>query len=343
MSCVSAASLDASGAARMVDVSGKDVTARTAVACGTVRTTSEVIGLLTEGGLPKGDALTTARLAGVMGAKRTSELIPLCHQIALTKVDVDFELGTDSVDITATIHGPVIAGDPARGAALTLKSVQFAETDRSLDCLIPMLRAGSCDELFLAVRGWGLIDHNLVAADTGGHIGHLVRAVVPRRPAVNGWLPVPGWTGEYEWDGMIPADRMPRADDPERGFLVTANNRVVTTVPGTGDYFCTDAHPPARARRIEDLLAGPGPVDPSDMTAIHADDASESARLFQSALAEVTPPSASGTGWPRPTPTGPSAPRTGSSACSTRPADSTNGRSACASGPATASPRPGPT
>src|SRR5690606_11114942 len=86
----------------MVDVSGKDVTARTAVACGTVRTTSEVIGLLTEGGLPKGDALTTARLAGVMGAKRTSELIPLCHHIALTKVDVDFELGTDSVDITAT-------------------------------------------------------------------------------------------------------------------------------------------------------------------------------------------------------------------------------------------------
>jgi penicillin amidase len=192
-----------------------------------------------------------------------------------------------SVDITETSHGPVIAGDPARGAALTLKSVQFAETDRSLDCLIPMLRAGSCDELFLAVRGWGLIDHNLVAADTGGHIGHLVRAVVPRRPAVNGWLPVPGWTGEYEWDGMIPADRMPRADDPERGFLVTANNRVVTTVPGTGDYFCTDAHPPGRARRIEDLLAGPGPVAPSDMTAIHADDASEPARLFQSALANI--------------------------------------------------------
>ena len=57
------------------------------------------------------------------------------------------------------------------------------------------------------MRGWGLIDHNLVAADTGGHIGHLVRAVIPRRPAVNGWLPVPGWTGEYEWDGVIPAGR----------------------------------------------------------------------------------------------------------------------------------------
>ena len=94
--------LDDSGAVRMVDVSAKEVTARTAVARGTVRTTAEVLGLLAEGGLPKGDALATARIAGIMGAKRTSELIPLCHQIALTKVDVDFELGADSVDITAT-------------------------------------------------------------------------------------------------------------------------------------------------------------------------------------------------------------------------------------------------
>ena len=118
-----------------------------------------------------------------------------------------------------------------------------------------MLRADSVDSLFAAVRDWGVIDHNLVAADTGGHIGHLVRAKVPRRSAVNGWLPVPGWTGDYEWDGLIPAEQMPRADDPARGFLVTANNRVVTTVPGTGDYFCTDAHPPHRAKRIEELIA----------------------------------------------------------------------------------------
>ncbi|MEP7023767.1 MAG: penicillin acylase family protein [Actinomycetota bacterium] len=193
------------------------------------------------------------------------------------------------VDITETRHGPVIAGEPSRGAGLTLKSVQFADTDYSLDCLIPMLRAASCDALFTAVRRWGLIDHNLVAADTSGHIGHLVRAIVPRRPRINGWLPVPGWTGEYDWDGMIPADQMPRVDDPERGYLVTANNRVVAVTPGTGDYFCTDAHPPYRARRIEELLAGLSPASPQDMAAIHRDDVSEPARLFQAALAEVTP------------------------------------------------------
>ena len=157
-----------------------------------------------------------------------------------------------------------------------------------------MLRAGSVDALFNAVRGWGLIDHNLVAADTGGHIGHLVRAVVPRRPAVNGWLPVPGWTGEYEWDGVIPAEQMPRADDPARGYLVTANNRVVSAVPGTGDYFCTDALPPYRAKRIEQLIAGMERASLADMAAIHRDDASAPARVFQAALAGVVPASEAG-------------------------------------------------
>ncbi len=196
------------------------------------------------------------------------------------------------VPIVTTMHGPVVAGDPAQGAAVTLKSVQFFDLDRSFDCLLPMLRAGSVDTLFQAVRGWGLVDHNLVAADTGGHIGHLVRAVMPRRRAINGWLPVPGWTGEYEWDGMIPAEQMPRVDDPGRGYLVTANNRVVTSIPATGDYFCTDALPPYRARRIEQLIASLGAAAPADMAAIHRDDVSAPARLFQSALMDVAPASA---------------------------------------------------
>ena len=213
-------------------------------------------------------------------------------QATTTTEDINVRGGAAvPVEIVETIHGPVVAGQPAHGVAMTLKSVQFFDVDRSFDCLLPMLRAGSVDALFHAVRGWGLIDHNLVAADTGGHIGHLVRAVVPRRPAVNGWLPVPGWTGEYEWDGVIPAAQMPRADDPARGFLATANNRVVTTVPGTGDYFCTDALPPYRAKRIEQLIAGLGPASPQDMAAIHRDDVSLPAQLFQAVLADVVPAS----------------------------------------------------
>jgi cyclic pyranopterin monophosphate synthase len=94
--------VDHTGAARMVDVSAKQATARTAVATGVVRTTAEVIGLLSSNGLPKGDALATARIAGIMGAKRVPELIPLCHQIALSGVRVEFSLGEAEVEIEAT-------------------------------------------------------------------------------------------------------------------------------------------------------------------------------------------------------------------------------------------------
>ena len=96
--------LDASGAARMVDVSAKEATARTAVATGVVRTTAEVIGLLRANGLPKGDALATARIAGIMAAKRTPDLVPLCHPIALTGVTVDLATGAAEVRITATVR-----------------------------------------------------------------------------------------------------------------------------------------------------------------------------------------------------------------------------------------------
>jgi cyclic pyranopterin phosphate synthase len=94
---------DSAGAARMVDVSAKDVTVRSAVATGVLRTTAEVVGLLRRDGLPKGDALATARIAGIMGAKRTPDLVPLCHPIALHSVSVAFELGDAEVGITATV------------------------------------------------------------------------------------------------------------------------------------------------------------------------------------------------------------------------------------------------
>ena len=97
--------LDEHGAARMVDVTAKAVTERTAVAAGALVTTPEVVALISTGGLPKGDALATARIAGIQAAKRTSELIPLCHQLALTGVDVEFEISESAVvEITATVR-----------------------------------------------------------------------------------------------------------------------------------------------------------------------------------------------------------------------------------------------
>lgn len=193
-----------------------------------------------------------------------------------------------TVDIVRTQHGSVIAGDTSQGTALTLKSIQMEGTDRSFETLIPMLRSTSCDSFYASTKGWGLIDHNLVTADTHGNIGHLVRALVPRRPALNGWLPVPGWTGDYEWDGVIPWEMMPRVDNPERGYIVTANNRVVDTIAETGDYFCTDSHPPHRASRIEQLIEAMPAASLAQMSEIHADTASAPAAMFRDRIATLS-------------------------------------------------------
>jgi cyclic pyranopterin phosphate synthase len=96
--------VDSTGAARMVDVSGKDVTVRIATASGRLRTTAEVVALLRRVDLPKGDALATARIAGIMGAKRTPDLVPLCHPIAVHAVEMDLAVVDDGVAITATVR-----------------------------------------------------------------------------------------------------------------------------------------------------------------------------------------------------------------------------------------------
>jgi len=95
--------LDARGAARMVDVAAKPVTAREAVASGRLAVNERVVELLREGALPKGDALAVARIAGIQGAKRTSELIPLCHPIGIAGVKVDLEVEDDAVAIRAAV------------------------------------------------------------------------------------------------------------------------------------------------------------------------------------------------------------------------------------------------
>jgi cyclic pyranopterin monophosphate synthase len=96
--------VDERGSARMVDVSAKAVTARTARASGRVLVSPEVISLLRTSGVPKGDALAVARIAGLMGAKRTPELVPLCHPIGISGASVDLSVDDDSVQIVATVR-----------------------------------------------------------------------------------------------------------------------------------------------------------------------------------------------------------------------------------------------
>jgi cyclic pyranopterin phosphate synthase len=102
--------LRSDGTAQMVDVSNKAETTRESTATATVRSTAEVLALLGAGELPKGDALAVARVAGIMAAKKTPELIPLCHPLPLTKVTIEFELDTEMVTVFATVKTRGVTG-----------------------------------------------------------------------------------------------------------------------------------------------------------------------------------------------------------------------------------------
>ena len=151
---------DDQGRARMVDVGDKAPSARSAVATGVVRTTAHVIDLLRRAGLPKGDALATARIAGIMGAKRTADLIPLCHPIALSGVVLDLELGETSVAITATVR----------------------TTDRTgveMEALTAVAVAGlTLHDMIKAVDPAAVLDAVQVERKDGGKTGSWVRPVV---------------------------------------------------------------------------------------------------------------------------------------------------------------------
>jgi cyclic pyranopterin phosphate synthase len=149
--------VDSTGAARMVDVSAKEATVRTAVATGRVLVTPEVIELLRGEGVPKGDALGVARVAGIMGAKRTPDLVPLCHPIALTGVRVELEVLDDGVAITARVRTRDRTG--VEMEALTAVSVAGL-------ALIDMVKA---------VDPAGVITDIRVEEKTGGMSGDFVR------------------------------------------------------------------------------------------------------------------------------------------------------------------------
>jgi cyclic pyranopterin phosphate synthase len=157
--------VDAAGAARMVDVSDKSPSARVAVAVGQLRTTAEVIELLRRDGLPKGDALATARIAGIMGAKRTPELVPLCHPIALTGVTVDLALPATSRDDTA---------EPAVRITATVKTTD--RTGVEMEALTAVAVAGlALHDMVKAVDPAAVLDGVRVLRKDGGKTGSWTR------------------------------------------------------------------------------------------------------------------------------------------------------------------------
>ena len=112
-----------SGRARMVDVSEKSETVRTAVAAGKVKVNAETFALIKSGGMKKGDVLGTAQIAGIMGAKRTPDIIPMCHPIMISGVDIDFELNEEELTVEITAMAKCTGATGVEMEALTAVSV----------------------------------------------------------------------------------------------------------------------------------------------------------------------------------------------------------------------------
>lgn len=126
--------LDEEGSARMVDVSAKAVTAREAIATGRIGMTREAAAAIAQGLVKKGDVLAVARVAGIMGAKRTADLIPLCHPIALSSVEIAFALDDDGVTVTATARSAGQTGVEMEAlTAVTITLLTIYDMAKALD------------------------------------------------------------------------------------------------------------------------------------------------------------------------------------------------------------------
>lgn len=193
---------------------------------------------------------------------------------------------SEAVSVTVTDHGPVILGGPEDGIGLALREAA-RPTDSTVRAIRSMLGARSAGELEGAMEAWCDPVNNLLSADRSGDIRLLVRGRIPVRDALNAWLPVPGWTGRHEWGGTIPFDALPRRRNPPEGFIVSANNRVVSEIY---PYHISLVYAPEfRARRIEQLLRGLSAATPAAMAALHGDVRSLPASAYLERLRTLRP------------------------------------------------------
>ncbi|NQW23766.1 MAG: penicillin acylase family protein [SAR202 cluster bacterium] len=189
--------------------------------------------------------------------------------------------------VTVTQHGPVIAGDPAQGSGMAFKYTATEKASTWPDILWKMLRAENSQELVDSQRDWADPCNNFLFADIHGDMGYLCRGRIPIRSRVNGWLPVPGWTGEHEWERDIPFEELPVSINPPEGYIATANNRPV------GDdyphYIAIDFTPEFRVKQVTAGLKALIRPTAEDMAQVHAQKVSIPALAYLGVLKDVEP------------------------------------------------------
>ena len=196
----------------------------------------------------------------------------------------------ESLRVVVTNHGPVISGGPADGSGMALKYTATESASEWPAILWKMLRARSAEELVESQRGWVDPCNNFVFADVDGNYGYFCRGRIPIRPRVNGWLPVPGWTGDHEWQGDIPFEELPRSINPPEGYIATANNRPM------GDdyphYIAIDFTPEFRVKGVTRSLKSLTNPAALDMAKVHAYRISQPALAYLAVLPGVEPANA---------------------------------------------------
>ena len=177
-------------------------------------------------------------------------------------------------------HGPVLSdlqflGDQTTSEVMALAWTALRHDDLTPQASLALARAEDWPGFMTALGDFHGPQQNMIYGDRDGNIGFFAPARVPLRRKGDGWLPAPGSSGDYDWDGFIPYDALPMAFNPPAGFIVTANNKIV---PDGYLYFITrDWAPPYRAERIADLIAGKK-HDRESFRAIQADQVSLMAR-----------------------------------------------------------------
>jgi penicillin G amidase len=192
------------------------------------------------------------------------------------------------LSVRSSRHGPLLsdAVNPA-GPTLAVRWSGHDPEDAGVLVTLAVNRARDWQAFKRALRSYRSADMSYVYADRAGNIGYLAAGTIPLRPRGDGSFPVPGWTGEHEWQGYVPFARLPHSFNPPEGFIVAANNRVVG---GAEPYPIGNSYAvPYRAGRIVELIAGQERHSPTDMEAMQHDVLAAHARRLMPLLLRTTP------------------------------------------------------
>jgi penicillin amidase len=199
----------------------------------------------------------------------------------------EYDAATNTTKITLNVrytqHGPLLSdvdADTARAGgdqyAVALSWTALNAPEKTLNAALHIDQAQNWDEFRAALSMWDTPSQNFVYADVEGNIGYQMPGRIPVRAKGEGQLPVPGWTGEYDWMSYIPFDELPRSYNPPQGYIATANNAVVG--PDYQHFISMDWDRGWRARRIVDLIEAKDKLSPDDIAAIQGDSLNLSAQ-----------------------------------------------------------------